>query len=323
MNIPVVPLFAKIVNAFIWFIYLFLASGVVYTFRTNFKKRPQGLLLRDDAWGEGDLKQSMLDMRKAVEQNYRNGMRSFWRYAVPRFLGLGILAAIVQRYLVVMTSFAGRIVLGSLVVVIFASLLFYIKVRFALMYGILEGLFAVVSCVVSLWNMGSSLNSLVLVGLFTSIYLMIRAMDNIKKGIDQNKAEERSVLSTMKRLSGHKAATEYMVWFAATVRATGELFFPQMSLDKNGTMVPPAPPIVRDDKYVGALFRGIEAEDLWKIKDPKTEDATFYGHELKFLQGSFAELLGSSKRTRIIPGAKIWDPNKPETKTSIIVVSEP
>jgi hypothetical protein len=64
----------------------------------------------------------------------------------------------------------------------------------------------------------------ILIVLFTSTYLMIRAFDNVKRGLDERQAKTRSILTTIEKLSSHKAAEGFRFMFAVIVRSTGRLF---------------------------------------------------------------------------------------------------
>ncbi len=126
----------------------------------------------------------------------------------------------------------------------------------------------------------------VLIGLFTSIYLMIRAADNITKGMEQFRSKKRSVLASVKRLAKLEEVRKYRVWFAAIVRATGELFLVQTQSYGDKHLILSRPPIDRDAGYTGILFSAGDADGLWSVKNPRSEQKTFAGYELKMVEGS-------------------------------------
>ena len=55
------------------------------------------------------------------------------------------------------------------------------------LYAVGEGLFAIIYCGVSISKMGDKFATAEFVALVSSIYLMIRAMDNYKKSRDEKK----------------------------------------------------------------------------------------------------------------------------------------
>jgi len=147
-------------------------------------------------------------------------------------------------------------------------------------------LFALWSCAFSLSRAGDTLSVPVRIGLFTSIYLMIRAADNINKSVEQLRAKKRAILTSLKRLSKLEEVRKYRVWFAAIVRATGELFLIQTQFLGDKPLILSKPPINRDARYAGILFSAGDADMLWEIKNPRSEQKTFFGHELKIVEGS-------------------------------------
>jgi hypothetical protein len=46
------------------------------------------------------------------------------------------------------------------------------------------------------------------------------------------------------------------------------------------------PPIDRNAGYAGIVFSAGDAEKLWAVKTPKWEQKTFFGYELKIVEGS-------------------------------------
>jgi hypothetical protein len=106
---------------------------------------------------------------------------------IPVICALNLWAQIAVRRMAPSTS---RVVLGTVVALVCGILLFTLKIRRQIIYGTMEAIFAVGSCAFSLAHMGENLTGAAFIGLISSIYLMIRAMDNIKKGLDERKKEK-------------------------------------------------------------------------------------------------------------------------------------
>jgi hypothetical protein len=77
------------------------------------------------------------------------------------------------------------------------------------------------------------------------------------------------------------------VWFAAIVRATGELFLVQTQSFGDKHLILSRPPINRDARYTAILFSAGDADGLWDIKNPRSEQNTFSGSDLKMVEGSY------------------------------------
>jgi hypothetical protein len=230
------------------------------------------------------------------------------------FIPIALVVAAIDRVAQVLLPRMGpsgaRVILGSVVVVIFAGLLFLLKLQQPIFYGSLEALFAVWSCAFSLSRVGDTLSATVLIGLFTSIYLMIRSADNVNKGVDQWRAKRRGILATTKKLSKPETVSKYRVWFAAIVRATGELFLVQTQSIGDKHLILLKPPIDRNSRYTGILFADGDAEEIWKKPTPRTEQQTFVGCELKMVEGSFKLFLNRDPR-KIVPTAPPPAPSTP------------
>jgi hypothetical protein len=110
--------------------------------------------------------------------------------------------------------------------------------------------------------------------------------DNINKGIERLRSKKRSVLNSLKRLSNLEEVSKYRVWFAAIARATGELFLVQTQSFGDKHLILSKPPINRDASYTGILFAAGDADGLWDVKNPRSEQTTFAGYELKMVVGS-------------------------------------
>jgi hypothetical protein len=85
-----------------------------------------------------------------------------------------------------------RVIGGVAIAVALSSLLFWMKIVAQTLYGVLELGFALGSCGFSLSLMGETFTAAAIIGLLSSIYLMIRAFDNIKKGLDARKKREEA-----------------------------------------------------------------------------------------------------------------------------------
>jgi hypothetical protein len=123
----------------------------------------------------------------------------YFRVIVPFCLILAVVNRLAQVWIPRMQPSISRVVLGTLVALIFSLLLFYVKVSNLSAYAIVEGLFAIIYCAVTLSRMGPVFTLAEAVALIASIYLMIRAFDNLKKGREESKkglAEEKSKAST-------------------------------------------------------------------------------------------------------------------------------
>jgi hypothetical protein len=241
----------------------------------------------------GEIRQAGKQVSKIIAHDaYAPGGRVYlMKYWIPAAFVVAALNGVAEYYLPRMSPSLAQIVLGTVVVLVFAFLLFLLKQEQQMMYGSVALAFAIWSSSFSLSRMNNTLTAPVVVGLFTSIYLTIRAADNITRGYEQWKARKRSVLATLERLSDLEEVKKYRVWFAATVRATGELFIVQTQFSNNDKpLIYSKPPVNRNAKYMGILFAAGDADKLWSVKDPNVELGTFFGHELKIVDGSAALL---------------------------------
>jgi hypothetical protein len=75
---------------------------------------------------------------------------------------------------------------GVWLVITLSSMLFYIKVNSPLLYGSIELAFAFVSACISTMTLKEDKVTATII-LASSVYLMVRAFDNIKKGLDERK----------------------------------------------------------------------------------------------------------------------------------------
>jgi hypothetical protein len=297
MRLSLPAFLIKIVLFFTWLVYPLLISFLVWLGRKNARigigtaYMFHVLFHTFQHTGEDreEMRAAGRQMSRIIAHDaYAAGSKIYlMKYWIPAALSVGILNRAVQVYLPRMSAAHARMVLGTIAVAVIALILFLLKQKWQIAYGAVELLFALWSSAFSLSRMGDMVSGLVLIGLFTSIYLMIRAADNITKGTEQFQARKRSVLSSLKRLSKLDEVTKYRVWFAATVRSTGELFLVQTQFTGDAPLILSKPPINRDARYAGILFSAGDADKLWSVKTPKTEQKTFFGSELKMVEGSY------------------------------------
>jgi hypothetical protein len=189
MKILVVPTFVNIVLAITWLIDAALAIGLVFLFYIYDIRDPRSVP------SLGAVPQTSYQKVKDQRQKlavYKYERREFHTIFLPIMVVIALITFAVQIWLPRMQPSLARMVLGSVVVLLFALLLFVIKVNTLLLYGYLEGLFALGSCVWSLGNkVHDTLTPEATITLLGSIYLMIRAMDNIKKGLEQRENQKK------------------------------------------------------------------------------------------------------------------------------------
>jgi len=297
MGISLPSTLIKIVLIFTWLIYPLLIWVLVYLMRKN-ERIEAGiaymmhvLLHTNDQTGEdkGQIRAAGEQVAHIIGHDaYAAGSRIYlMKYWIPAVLVLGAINRAAQVYLPRMGPSLDRELLGTIVVAIFAGLLFVLKQQQPILYGTAEFLFALLSCAFSLSRAADTLSGPVLIGLFTSIYLMVRAAENVNRGAEQLRVKKRAILTSLKRLSKLEQVRKNRVWFAAIVRATGELFLIQNQLFGEMRLVLSKPPISRDATYAGILFSAGDADKLWENENPRSEHATFFGHELKIVEGTF------------------------------------
>ena len=297
MGISLPTTLIKVVLFFTWMVYPLLVWVLAYLMRKNARINIGiGYMMHvvfHTYQHSGEDKEQMRAAGKQMahiiaHDAYAAGNKIYlMQYWIPGALVVAVINRVVQVYLPRMGPSLARVLLGTIAVAIFAGLLFLLKQQQQIVYGTAELLFALWSCAFSLSRMGDTMSGSVLIGLLTSIYLMIRAGDNITKGIEQFRLKKRSVLTSLKRLSKLEGVSKYRVWFAAIVRATGELFLVQTQSFGDKHLILSKPPIDRDAKYTGILFSGGDADGLWAVKNPRSEQKTFAGYELKMVEGSY------------------------------------
>jgi hypothetical protein len=297
MGISLPTTLIKIVLIFTWLVYPLLIWVLVYLMRKNARINIGISYMMHVVFHThqhtGEDKEQMRAAGKQMSRiiahdAYAAGNKIYlMQYWIPGALVIAAINRAAQVYLPRMGPSLARVLLGAIAVAIFAGLLFLLKREQQIVYGTAEALFALWSCAFSLSRMGNTMSGSVLIGLFSSIYLMIRAGDNITKGMEQLRLKKRGVLASLKRLSKLEGVSKYRVWFAAIVRATGELFLVQTQSFGDKHLILSKPPINREAGYTGILFPAGDADGLWDVKNPRSERKTFAGHELKMVEGSY------------------------------------
>lgn len=310
MRILLAPTFRNIMLAVTWLIDALLVYGlavrVKYVLQFRPSKGPSSTELLDVVTplpNAVELRRAVRKLARFRRTRYLGQVRIFWLKFIPAIVAAGILNCGFQIFVSRMPQSHARVDLGLIVVAIFAGLLFRLKVAQPIVYGTLEGAFGFASCRYSLAHMSETdtFTPPILIVLFTSIYLMIRAVDNIKRGLDERREKARSILTTIERLSKHQAAAGFRLMFAAIVRSTGKLFFVSSGFRENEGAFTAVPPLEKNSRYSGILFPDMDAEDLWKKPNPRAEYATFHWHELKSIEGSLGILLKREGAIKAIP----------------------
>jgi hypothetical protein len=170
MNIPVAQTFLGLIKIMSWCIYVMLAV-VVFIVAASVVIRK--LLVRvGPMWPFDDPAELVVRGWSEILSIATAAFGATW------FLG---------RYLSHSSDGSIRVVGGILIALIFGLVLFSLKVRTPLIYGGLELCFAIGSSRYSLSKIDADFTSGATVVFLTSIYLMVRAFDNIKKGLDERK----------------------------------------------------------------------------------------------------------------------------------------
>jgi len=120
----------------------------------------------------------------AVVKKKAGRTRVVYLVILPILVALAGLNRLAQVSIPKMEASSSRVVLGTILALLFGLLLFTVKISRPMIYGALEGIFAIGSCAVSLSIMSDFIDLPHIIVLITSIYLMVRALDNIKKGLD-------------------------------------------------------------------------------------------------------------------------------------------
>jgi len=96
----------------------------------------------------------------------------------------------VVRYL---TGIGHRTELWASMIILFSLMLYGLKLKALLVYAIVEIFFALIVCVNTIAPMGNYVEPVQIVGLFTSVYLVVRGLDNLSKGVQaRNKLDKSS-----------------------------------------------------------------------------------------------------------------------------------
>jgi hypothetical protein len=301
MQVPLSLTFVKIVLTLTWLIYGLLAWVLITRIKVLWQIRPRKSFGASELPDTKPLRLAVRKLGKLRRYRYRVRFRSFWTKIVPFVAIAALLNWAAQVALWHMPSSIARSFLGVVVVTFFASLLFWLKIAQPIVYGCIEGSFAMGSCAYSLIYISDTFTTSALIALLSSIYLMIRAFDNVKKGLDQRREKARSILATIEKLSDHEAVRNYRLMFAAVVRATGKLFFVSGGLREDGETFTAMPTLEKTSRYSGILFTDVDAEDLWNKRKPTAEYATFRGEQLKAVPDSFQVLFKPRQPIRTVP----------------------
>ena len=121
------------------------------------------------------------------QQLFKHMRKTFYILWIPLCLIVAGIYHTALFYIHRMQPSISRVLLGMGIVLIFSMLLFYVKVSNLKLYAVGEGLFAIIYCGVSISKMGDKFATAEFVALVSSIYLMIRAMDNYQKSRDEKK----------------------------------------------------------------------------------------------------------------------------------------
>ena len=160
------------------------------------------------------------DARRAVGSDTRKApktafMRFMQRHGYTALCIASVLAVeYVQGHLTNSPEPYIRVIGGSVIALTFSLLLFSLKILVQVVYGALEFVFGLASCGFSLSSMGAEFTAASLIGLVSSVYLMIRAMDNIKKGLDERAKNKETLLDGAE--TGKGIMPERSQWLSGT-----------------------------------------------------------------------------------------------------------
>lgn len=88
-----------------------------------------------------------------------------------------------------------RVILGTISVVVFSSVLFLLKVEGLKYYSILEILFAIAFCASTLYSLNDVESPFRLIGVGSAVYLIIRGLDNYRRYLIEREEAERKELA--------------------------------------------------------------------------------------------------------------------------------
>ena len=280
MAISLAPTFLNIVLLLTWLIDLLLIYGVYARGKKVIGFRRMLHMHRPDLLDQLELAKAKAGLTVIHRDWYLLERKVFFFKFLPANAVVAALTRLAQIWLPRMQPSAVRVLLGTLVVSLAALLLYQLKQRNQVLYGCFEFMFAAMSLAYSLMKMGDTFTGTGIIVLFSSIYLMIRAMDNFERGLEKNREKEQSILATIARLSPQALAMGQRTMFAATVRATGELFFVSTGTRGNQRFTA-HPPIDGTADYDGVLFTNVDAGDLKVTLNPQCEARKFNGKELR------------------------------------------
>jgi hypothetical protein len=181
----------KIALVIPWFIYPLLAFLIYWLLRKNYRINIGTIYMFDMLVQTGKQGGEIKQVSKIIAHDaYAAGGRIYlMRYWIPAAFGGASLNGLAEYYLPRMSPSLAQIVLGTVVVLVFAFLLFLPKQGQQMMYGSVELAFAIWSSGFSLSRMNNTLTAPAVVGLFTSIYLTIRAATTSLEGMSNGKPE--------------------------------------------------------------------------------------------------------------------------------------
>ena len=149
------------------------------------------------AWFYGNL-----PTESSTRRNWKIVWKALWplmrtQFPTNRAVGIGICAAVAIVVHLIHTSIltiqhsSARVWLGTAIIVILGFGLYTVKTYALKTYAAIEGVFALTYCVHTLSVMHDVVEPLDLLSLLTSAYLMIRALDNLDKGMERPKGNGR------------------------------------------------------------------------------------------------------------------------------------
>lgn len=85
-----------------------------------------------------------------------------------------------------------RTIVGSVMILIVGSILFLLKVKLSIIYAVIEITFAIVFAIYTMrFDMTNYIGELQELKIGSSIYLLIRGFDNLRKGLDEAKKKKK------------------------------------------------------------------------------------------------------------------------------------
>jgi hypothetical protein len=91
-----------------------------------------------------------------------------------------------------------RVALGTVVIVLMGSVLFWVKLKQLRYYALIEGAFALGVCIQTLVGFSDYISPAQVAGLFAAAYLFIRAADNFHKDLEKREADKRWIVDELR-----------------------------------------------------------------------------------------------------------------------------